>query len=527
MLFRENNLRFVMACGLIPLFAACAPQGDASKASADSAKTMIEAADPTSCLGCHAKETPGIVSHYADSGHAENGVECTDCHGAEEADIDGWMHEGTRIATIVTPTDCGQCHEEEAEQFQASHHSKAGNILHSLDNLLAESVEGYRGTMSVPHPHQPGVMLEVNGMSFANSGCHQCHGSQVALLQKDGKAVAPWKLVRPEGGGKAKVTFDAAMLRPGDLKREDNGKPVIDHKTWPNTGIGRMNLDGSRGSCTACHSRHDFSKRRARQPENCGKCHLGPDHPQKEVYEESKHGIAYRDLKDTLNLDGETWILGKDYSGAPTCATCHMSATKDLPTTHDPRERISWNNRPPASVRLDTDEHGATVKPGSDTKIVSTWQDKRATMQKVCGNCHSGSYVESFYKQYDDFILLYNTKYANPGKALMAMMKKNKLLTKGNFDEKIEWTWFFLWHHEGRRGRHGVSMMAPDYTHWHGTFEVADRWYNEFVPELREIIEEAKHDSAKKAGALEVETLLNEILSRKEHQYPTTGVLPK
>ena len=100
---------------------------------------------------------------------------------------------------------------------------------------------------------------------------------------------------------------------------------MLHRGTWPNTGIGRLNLDGSRGSCSACHSRHDFSPRRARQPENCGKCHLGPDHPQKEIYEESKHGVAYRDLKDDMNLDAEDWVLGVDYAAAPTCATCHMS----------------------------------------------------------------------------------------------------------------------------------------------------------------------------------------------------------
>ena len=67
----------------------------------------------------------------------------------------------------------------------------------------------------------------------------------------------------------------------------------MDHNTWPNTGIGRINPDGSRGSCIACHSKHSFRASVARQPENCGKCHLGPDHPQKEVNEESKHGIAF------------------------------------------------------------------------------------------------------------------------------------------------------------------------------------------------------------------------------------------
>ena len=55
------------------------------------------------------------------------------------------------------------------------------------------------------------------------------------------------------------------------------------------------------------------------------------------------------------------------------------------------------------------------------------------------------------------------------------------------FDEEIEWTWFYLWHHEGRRARHGASMMAPDYAHWHGMYEVAERFYMELIPQAREI----------------------------------------
>jgi len=65
----------------------------------------------------------------------------------------------------------------------------------------------------------------------------------------------------------------------------------------------------------------------------------------------------------------------------------------------------------------------------------------------------------------------------------------------------------------------GASMMGPDYSHWHGSYEVADRWYQEFVPEIREIIEHAKEDPTKAAAAAEVETLLEEILNRPEHQY--------
>ena len=109
--------------------------------------------------------------------------------------------------------------------------------------------------------------------------------------------------------------------------------------------------------------RHDFSSRRARQPENCGKCHLGPDHPQKEIYDESKHGVAFRDLIGEMNLDAKPWVVGKDYSAAPTCATCHMSANmrNGMKITHDPGERISWTNRPPVSLVMDTDANHAVV----------------------------------------------------------------------------------------------------------------------------------------------------------------------
>ena len=42
---------------------------------------------------------------------------------------------------------------------------------------------------------------------------------------------------------------------------------MIDNGTWPNSGIGRINLDGSLGTCAACHSRHRFSLAMARRPE--------------------------------------------------------------------------------------------------------------------------------------------------------------------------------------------------------------------------------------------------------------------
>lgn len=475
------------------------------------------------CVACHQEENPGIIEHWEGSKHALSGIACVNCHQAEEGDADGFRHEGAFIATIVTPRDCARCHEQVAEEFAASHHAKGGNILASLDNYLAETVEGARVPFD-PHSPSPGVNVDmVNGLASAQSGCLQCHGSKVGLQTRDGGMITVDDLAPDEHG----QPTNRALLE--EIARDDqDGRPLFHPGTWPNTGIGRLNLDGSAGSCSACHSRHDFSPRRARQPENCGKCHLGPDHPQKEIYEESKHGVAYRDLKDDMNLDADAWVLGEDYAAAPTCATCHMSGhtRNDGRITHDPGERISWTNRPPVSLRMDTDEDHAIVKETDPELrrdlVVDSAMDKRARMKDVCSHCHTPDYVNAFYTQYDDLVILYNEKFAKPGQELFDLLGETGLRTPTQFDEEIEWTWFYLWHHEGRRARHGAAMMAPDYTHWHGMFEVAERFYMEMIPQVREIVEQGR-EAGLEEEADEVEAFMREILARPEHAWFEEG----
>lgn len=477
-------------------------------------------ANSKSCVECHHKSSPGIIDHWKGSTHALKGVGCTECHKAEKGDADGFDHYGELIATIVTPKDCGRCHKTETAEFMASHHAKGGNILASLDNFLAETVEGSRVPFN-PHSPTPGHdVKQVNGMAFVDSGCKQCHGSKIALEATDGSLITVDHL-KPDADGKP---TDKDII--AKIKKASNGRPLLSASSWPNTGIGRLNLDGSLGSCSACHSRHDFSPRRARQPENCGKCHLGPDHPQKEIYEESKHGVAFRDLKDHMNLEAHQWVLGVDYTQAPTCATCHMSGNKNNggKITHDPGQRISWTNRPPVSLVMDTDVNGEVVKESDPSKrsslITSTWQEKRTAMTNVCINCHTENYVQAFYKQYDDFIIAYNEKFAKPGQAIMKVLYDQKLLTPkpAEFDEEIEWTWYLLWHHEGRRARHGTSMMAPDYAHWHGTFEVAERFYQQLIPQAREIAHQAD-EAGRKTEADAVRQVIQDILARPEHEW--------
>jgi hypothetical protein len=61
-------------------------------------------------------------------------------------------------------------------------------------------------------------------------------------------------------------------------------------------------------------------------------------------------------------------------------------------------------------------------------------------------------------------------------------------------------------------------MMAPDYAHWHGMYEVADRFYQKLIPQAREVAEHAARDGREDA-AKSVIQLIDQILDRPEHQW--------
>ncbi|MCL5124370.1 MAG: cytochrome C552 [Deltaproteobacteria bacterium] len=394
------------------------------------------------CIKCHELKTPGLYKMWRLGRMGQMGVNCYDCHKAEKktdktpGKPGGFDHRGFWISTIVSPKDCSRCHKEQFDQQQASHHAKAADILNSLDNYLGSVI---------------------GGPAAVTNGCRQCHGSNVKVLA--------------------------------------NGQ--LDPITWPNTGIGRINPDGSKGSCAACHTRHRFSKEQARRPDSCGKCHLGPDHPQMEVFRESKHGILYQAFRDKLNMNRDQWIVGVDYQDAATCATCHMSATPSQPATHEVGARISWTLRPPVSIKL------------------TEWKARRERMQDVCRQCHSDFMINSFYTQFDSLVDLYNTKFAIPATNVRNKLRELGKISKADFADKVDWTYYEIWHHQGRRARHGAAMMGPDYTWWHGLYEVAKDFYEKFIPEVEQVM----------GGKAAAAPILNEyIFSNPLHKWYKEGM---
>jgi hypothetical protein len=206
----------------------------------------------------------------------------------------------------------------------------------------------------------------------------------------------------------------------------------------------------------------------ARKPETCGQCHLGPDHPQVEIYEESKHGNIYFSSGESWNWVDDDW--GVDDVDAPTCATCHMSGFEGVvETTHDAGDRLYWELQPKVSVpQWDSAELTAEGLQSSD--IVQA-EAGRAEMKKLCGVCHSDSWVEGYFENIDNTVSDYNMVHEYTLELLKTAYEEELIDPSNPLDETPEVMYYYIWHHDGRRWRMGASMMGPDWTHWNGAVD--------------------------------------------------------
>jgi hydroxylamine dehydrogenase len=284
------------------------------------------------CAECHERTQYPVVHEYKMSLHAAKNVNCLECHqpapGQEKKD-----HHGFVIAAKLTAGNCRSCHESIYQQFLRSRHAApAWAAIYGEKALTPEQVnfsETYQPGGTRRPPH-PFVQLE--GGSAMTSGCEQCHS------------------------------------------------------------VGKPNSDGTIGTCTNCHARHTTSVRLARLPSTCAQCHMGPDHSQIEIFEESKHGVMFQAQERLLNLDAPPKTLTTRDMFVPTCATCHMSGINGLGVTHDPSERLSYYL---ANAISDKRPNYAAAQ---------------AKMKQVCSQCHTPSLIDRVYSQAEQVVQATNDK---------------------------------------------------------------------------------------------------------------------
>ena len=361
------------------------------------------------CVTCHREESPGIVQQFAHSSMAAAEVTCRDCHEVPSDYAGAIEHEGTYLLTGPTPAKCESCHETEVAQFNASRHA--------LPSYVA-----YAGTA-------PLTTAQLAMYEAIPEGSFSPDKSRNALHKLEGEA----------------ITYFAC-------------------ESCHN--VGKPQADGSVGECQSCHLRHSFSLEQVRKPETCNACHIGPDHPQWEIYQESPHGIAYMTGGHAWNWEAEPGTLTPVDMPSATCATCHISGFGAAETSHDVGERLTWYLFAPISQRR------------------PNWEANMEQMQGVCRDCHTEPFIETFYAKADAATESVNAWVAESN-AIVQPLKDAELLTAAPFDQPIDFTYFNLWHHWGRTAKFGAWMQGPDYVQWHGAYEVLHE-----RAELREMADE-------------------------------------
>jgi len=365
------------------------------------------------CAECHLQQQYAVVHEYEMSRHAQKGVNCLDCH-QPAANQQKEEHHGFVIATKLTAGNCRSCHESIYQEFLRSRHAApAWAAVYGEQGLTPEEVafsERYQPGGTRRPPHP---FVKIEGGSAMTSGCAQCHS------------------------------------------------------------VGRPNDDGTIGTCTACHMRHTSSVAIAREPTTCAQCHMGPDHSQIEIYDESKHGIMFAAQKGLLRLDARPDALTTRDMFVPTCATCHMSGLNGQKVTHDPSERLSY------------------FLADAITKPRPNHDAAQANMKQICSQCHTKPLIDRVYAQAADVVATTNAR-VQQGLDIVDALRREGLIGSAPFSQPIDFLYFDLWHYDGRTSKHGAFMGGADFVQWHGNYPMIQK-----LTELRHQAAELRREHAR------------------------------
>jgi hydroxylamine dehydrogenase len=326
----------------------------------------------------------------------------------------------------------------------------------------------------------PAAVAQWQGSAHAKAGigCEKCHGSDHDKIVK-GEAKVDMAVCGPchekalkehtasrhgmglhSGWG---CTRNLPKRNPDECRfchRKGDEKPHSDVecarflKQTPEMGeIGCNYCHSVENSCDSCHSKHSTDLKIVRDPKSCAKCHMGPDHPQWEMWETSLHG--------TLNLSA-----GK--STGPDCQTCHMTKGHDVST-------------------------GITMSSGGVPYPAKKAEPARAEMIQICSKCHAPAFAKRELER-DDAVRSQSLSIMKEAEKIIWDLSDHGLLDPMPQDRPphplsgrrlvtdsqmlyedtshIERLFFKMKKYDYARTVKGAYHQNPAYAHWYGNAEL-------------------------------------------------------
>lgn len=317
--------------------------------------------------------------------------------------------------------------------------------------------------------------------------CANCHEEKVAQF-KAGKHAAAWAAMK---------AMPTAHAQPIALMEGMKGCGAC-HKIGLKTEEEILALKASGAgfgiaSCDACHTRHIFSAREARQPQACQTCHMGFDHAQWEMYSSSKHGVRF--------LLKQSGILPETVA-APACQTCHFQESNHavltawgflavrLPMPEDEQWAADRATILQGLGVLDPEGNPtprlAAVKAVNLARLTQEdWQKERDKMLTTCNDCHSLNFAKAELEKGDQMIKEADRLMAEAIRIVAGLYKDQilekpdnysfpfpDLLTFHDAPTPIEQKLFVMFLEHRMRTFQGTFHANPDYALWYGWSEL-------------------------------------------------------
>lgn len=332
--------------------------------------------------------------------------------------------------------------------------------------------------------------------------CAGCHDSRVKQF-KGGKHAAAWVAM------KAMPTIHWQPMALIEGMKGCGGCHKIGLKS--DADIKELKKEGGgfgMASCDACHTRHAFSVKEARQPQACQTCHMGFDHPQWEMYSGSKHGVRFLLKQNRVLPPGVA---------APSCQTCHMQGGNHgvrtawgflavrLPMPEDAKWAADRAAILQALGVLDPEGKPTArlevVKAGDVARLTQEdWQKERDKMVKACIQCHSANFAKGELAKGDQVIKDADRLMAEAIRTVAALYKDGllpqpksyayafpDLLTFHDAPTGVEQKLFVMFLEHRMRTFQGTFHASPDYALWYGWSEMQRN-----LTEIKEIASEMR-----------------------------------
>jgi hypothetical protein len=317
--------------------------------------------------------------------------------------------------------------------------------------------------------------------------CNKCHIAQVEEFKK-GKHALAWASMKALPG------FHRQPPVLSDGQSGCGGCHSLGIKTEAEVRELRGTSNGHGiASCDACHTRHSFSAKEARQPQACQTCHMGFDHPQWEMYSASKHGVR-AGLVQAGVLPQAT--------PAPTCQECHMPDGEHsvrtgwgflglrLPMSADPSWREDQTTILRALQLLDAGgQPTARMAAAKGVQLLRTteesYQSERTRMLQICSRCHAANYAKAQLRRGDELLREADKLMAEAIRIVSGLYKDNlisrpreavgaypDLLTIHDATTRVEQRLFTMFHEHRMRTFQGAFHSNADAALWSGWTEL-------------------------------------------------------